>query len=167
MTAGEEPGGVSIVVEGSARATREAAFDVIVPIDLAQVFRGYGPLPAVVGTKGLDGGWDHVGATRVVELSDGSEAGELITSYERPEYFAYRVGPFESAPLRNLVDVAVGEWWFSTAEGESTAIRWSYTFLPRRAVARPLVRAMIGPLWRGYAKRTLALAIGEVERQAG
>jgi hypothetical protein len=37
------------------------AFKHIVPIDLTSIFTGYGPLPAVTGTRNQVGGWDTVG----------------------------------------------------------------------------------------------------------
>ena len=156
--------GISVPVNGTARADVETAFDVIVPIDLPRMFRGFGPLPAVVATADQTGEWDHVGARRVVKLSDGHEANERITAYDRPRYFAYRVGPFEAGPLRHVVVEVDGEWWFTARDATSTAIRWTYTFRPRR-YATPVVRLLIARLWRGYAKRALALAIDEVEQQ--
>jgi polyketide cyclase/dehydrase/lipid transport protein len=156
--------GVPVPVHGIARADVETAFEVIVPIDLPRIFRGFGPLPAVVATAGQTGGWDHVGASRVVKLSDGRDVNERITAYDRPRYFAYRVGPFEAGPLRHLVVEADGEWWFTARGATSTAIRWTYTFRPRRYAA-PFVRLLIARLWRGYAKRALALAIDEVEQR--
>ena len=155
--------GIPVAVHGAARVAVETAFDVIVPIELPRLFRGFGPLPAVVATRGQTGGWDHVGASRVVQLSDGSEVNERITAYDRPRYFAYRVGPFESGPLRHVVVDAQGEWWFTARDTMNTAIRWTYTFRPRR-YATPLVRLLIAPLWRGYAKRALGLAIDRVEK---
>lgn len=154
--------GVPVTVHGTARAPVEIAFDVIVPIELRTIFPGFGPLPAVIGTRDQSGEWDHVGASRVVRLGDGSEVDERITAYERPGYFAYCVGPFKSAPLRYLVVDACGEWWFTPFEKASTAIRWTYTFRTRRYAA-PLVRWLIARLWRGYARRSLALAIGAAE----
>ncbi|HEY2160292.1 MAG TPA: hypothetical protein VGH24_03225 [Solirubrobacteraceae bacterium] len=92
------------------------------PIDLAKIFRGFGPLPAVVGTRDQTGAWDHVGARRVVELADGSEVREELTAYEAPAHFAYRVSGF-SGPLRRLVSHADGAWWFSEREGGVTHVR--------------------------------------------
>ena len=46
----------------------------------------------------------------------------------------------------------------------ATAIRWTYTFRPRRYTG-VAVRLIVARLWRGYAKRVLALAIAEVEAQ--
>jgi hypothetical protein len=156
--------GIPVAVDGTARADVKTAFDVIVPIELPHLFRGFGPLPAVVATRDQTGEWDHVGASRVVQLSDGSEANERITAYDRPRYFAYRVGPFESGPLRHVIIEAHGDWWFTARDTMNTAIRWTYTFRPRR-YATPVVRLLIARLWRGYAKRALALAIDEVEKQ--
>jgi hypothetical protein len=157
--------GIAVPVQGTARADVETTFDVVVPIDLPRIFRGFGPLPAVVATTDQTGEWDHVGASRVVKLSDGRQANERITAYDRPRYFAYRVGPFEEGPLRHLIVEAHGEWWFTAHDTTSTAIRWTYAFRPRR-YATPLVRLLIARLWRGYAKRALALAIDEVEATA-
>src|SRR2546422_9469243 len=103
--------GISVPVNGTARADVETAFDVIVPIDLPRMFRGFGPLPAVVATADPTGEWDHVGARRVVKLSDGREANERITAYDRPRYFAYRVGPFEAGPLRQVLLPPDGGGW--------------------------------------------------------
>jgi hypothetical protein len=156
--------GVTVPVEGTAPADVETTFDAIVPIELPRIFRGFGPLPAVVATTDQTGEWDHVGVSRVVKLSDGRKVNERITAYDPPRYFAYRVGPFEAGPLRRLIVDAHGEWWFTARDPATTAIRWTYTFRPRR-YATPVVRLLIAPLWRGYAKRVIALAIDQVEEQ--
>ncbi len=148
---------VEVEVDGYARASPAHTFETIVPIDLTQIFKGFGPLPAVVGNREQTGAWDHVGATRVVELSDGSEAPERITDYAAPHHFAYRVGPFSGA-LRRVVVSADGAWWFSDAGDRGTHVRWSYTFRLRGRAA-PVASIVIVPLWRAYAKRVLALAI--------
>jgi hypothetical protein len=152
---------VSVTVTATTRADVERAFDAIAPIDLSRIFTGFGPLPAVRGVRDQTGDWDHVGATRVVELSDGSEARERITAYVRPHHFAYRVGPFTGS-FGRVVRAADGTWWFSEAEG-GTEIRWTYAFLPARFAA-PAVRLAVAPLWRAYARRALALAVGVAER---
>jgi hypothetical protein len=152
-----------VTVAGAASASVEATFEAIVPIQLSKMFTGYRVLPAVSATREQTGGWDHVGASRVVDLADGSSAREEITAYEPPSYFAYRVTGFTS-PLRALVLGATGEWWFSAGDRETTAIRWRYTFEPR-GVARPIVASVIARLWRGYARKALALAVREAERE--
>lgn len=152
---------VAVAIEGAARAGAAETFDAIVPIELARIFRGFGPLPAVTATRGQSGAWDHVGAQRVVVLSDGSEVPERITAIDRPRYFAYRVGPFEAGPLARLVVDARGEWWFDESRPGLTAVRWVYTFSPR-PYATLAVRAVAG-VWRRYAERVLAAAIAVAE----
>jgi hypothetical protein len=156
------PAGVAVTVEGSARAPRERAFRAIAPVHLPEIFTGYGPLPGVVSTRDQKGGWDHVGATRTVELTDGSEAREEITSYDEPSHFGYRLGGFTGL-VRLLITHADGAWWFTNTDGGDTHIRWTYTFQPRSARAT-VVRATLGPLWSRYARKTLALAIEKAER---
>ena len=156
--------GVEVQVQGYASATLDHTFETIVPIDLRQIFRGFGPLPAVRGNREQTGAWDHVGASRVVELSDGSEAPERITGYAPPHHFAYRVGPFTSA-LRFAVSHADGAWWFSDAGDRGTHVRWSYTFR-LHGPAAPLVRLAIAPLWRAYAERVLALALAAARERS-
>ncbi len=151
-----------VTVHAIARASAEEAFDAIVPVDLPKMFTGYGPLPAVIATREQTGDWDHVGATRTVDLADGSAAREEITAYERAHYFAYRVSSFTSS-LRALVNGARGEWWFSSATDHRTDIYWRYTFEPR-GPTRPIVALAVARLWRGYARKALALAVQEAER---
>ena len=103
---------VPVTVEDVARATPEATFDAIVPIDLSKMFVGHGPLPAVTGTRDQTGEWDHVGASRTVVLADGSTAHEEIAAHERPRYFGYRVSGFTGS-LRWLVSGVHGEFWFT------------------------------------------------------
>lgn len=156
---------MAVTVRGHAKATVTDTFLAIVPIDLVTMFRGFGPLPGVVGTRDQTGPWDHVGARRCVELADGSEASETITAYERPHGFSYRVGPF-TGPIRHLVEHADGEWTFAETAPGLTAIRWTYTFRSK-PLRGPVLRIVIVPLWRPYARRALALAIGHAERGAG
>src|SRR5262249_36406922 len=121
---------LSAEVEVTANAHQDAAFAHIVPIDLASIFTGYGPLPAVTRTQDQVGAWDTVGQTRTVHLSDGSSAQELLTAYERPGYFSYAVSGFTGV-LRHFTSSANGEWWFTTVAPGRTRIRWRYAFNPR------------------------------------
>lgn len=149
----------AVTVSATAQAPRDHAFDVIVPIDLASVFHGYGLLPAVTGTSDQSGAWDGVGRTRTVHLSDGSSSSERITSYERPTGFGYRVGPFGGV-FGRVVSHADGSWAF-TELGDSTQIFWTYEFGPRRGMGL-LVRAIL-PLWRRYADRVLTECVAAAE----
>lgn len=141
-------------VTTTVKASPEDTFVRVVPIDLPSIFRGFGPLPAVVATEEQTGAWDTAGQTRRVRLSDGSTAREMLTDYDPPRYFGYRVSDF-SGPLRFLTTGARGEWWFEDEPGRSTALRWRYAFEPRSALARPVLWAIVRPLWRGYMASAL------------
>lgn len=155
------PAGVTVTVEADVRLPLAEAFRRIVPIELAKIFPRYGPLPAVVGTR-MEGGWDHVGARRTVELSDGSSAQEELIAYLEPSHFAYRLSGITS-PLGMLVTHADGAWWFSEPAAGTTHIRWTYTFQPRPGRAL-LLRAFLAPLWERYQARALALSVREAEQ---
>lgn len=145
------PTSIAVTVTGTAPASREQTFDAIVPIELSRVFTGYGPLPAVTSTSGQTGDWDGVGQSRLVHLSDGSSAPELINSYDRPAGFGYRVGPF-SGPFGKIVEHADGLFLFDDVDG-STDISWTYTFKARPG--RGLIARPVTFLWRRYAQRVL------------
>jgi hypothetical protein len=147
---------VAVTVTGRAATTPDRAMAVIAPIDLTRIFTGFGPLPAVVGTRGQTGGWDHPGAARTVLLGDGSEAREELTAYDPPSHFAYRLSGF-TGPLRLLVEGVHGAWWFTPNAGGGTGVRWTYAFRPRPGRGL-IVRAVVAPLWRAYARRVLARA---------
>lgn len=147
-------------------ASREKAFLHIVPIDLASIFTGYGPLPSIRETLKETGPWDAAGQSRTVVFSDGSSARETLTSYEYPSRFAYRITDFTGV-LRLLAIEARGEWWFeSVPDGATTSIRWRYEFISRSAILKPLVSLFTQSLWRGYMGKALRLSKAQVEAQA-
>jgi hypothetical protein len=153
--------GIEIVVEATAKVSPDHAFDVIVPIDLPLIMKGYGPIPAVVSTQDQTGGWDAVGQSRRVNLKDGSYASEQLNLFERGKRFAYRVGPFSGLTGR-IVNHADGIWWFEPVAG-GTRIRWSYTWVPQR-FTYPFVWAF-SKLWRPYAQQVLDVCVELCERE--
>jgi hypothetical protein len=140
------------------------AFEYTMPIDLTLIFTGYGPLPAVIGTKDQTGAWDGAGQTRTVLLSDGSSAQEMLTKYEHPRYFSYTVSDFTGV-LRSFITSANGEWWFSSASSGETHIKWRYAFNARSLFAVPVLW-FITSLWRGYMRKALELLKTQVEQNA-
>lgn len=147
------------------RADVQQAFDVVVPIDLTLIFRRMGPLPGVVGIKDQTEAWDHVGASRKPQLSDGTEAFERITVLTPPRYFAYEVSGFQNS-LRLLVSGARGSWTFEPGHDGGAAIAWTYSFRPLRGRAA-VVRLIVKPLWTRYMRRALEHVAREVDRQHG
>jgi hypothetical protein len=153
---------LSATVNIDVAVSQSTAFDYNVPIDLTSIFTGYGPLPAVIGIKNQTGAWDGAGQTRIVLLSDGSSAQEILTKYERPNYFSYTVSGFTGA-LRLLITSANGEWWFSTTSLGQTRIKWRYAFNARSALAVPVLWFITNVLWRNYMHKALRLFKAQVE----
>lgn len=148
-----------VTVEQSCPAPPARAFEVIAPIDLPLIFTGWGPLPGVRAVHDQTGPWDAAGRTRTVELTDSSTATERITEYTPPHSFAYELTGCTGL-LARLVTHVRGEWTF-TPDGRGTVIRWTYAFHPRRG-RNLVVRWALVPLWRRYARATLARAVAAV-----
>jgi hypothetical protein len=149
---------------GNTHVDRDSTFCFIAPIDLTTIFRGYGPLPAVVGTTDQTGAWDAAGQSRTILLSDGSRAREELTNYSRPRHFSYIVSGFRGT-LRFLTIRARGEWHFEEQSG-GTSVRWVYTFEARSVFAFPLLFAVIRPLWQAYMRKVLREALTQLEASA-
>lgn len=154
---------VPVTVRAATPLPPAEAFAPATMIDLTVIFRGLGPLPAVIAIRDQSGPWDHVGAHRNPVLSDGTTAHEEITDNRPPSYFAYEVSGFTNI-LGRFVTGARGEWTFIPASDGGTVITWTYTFRPleRRTAA---VRLLIAPLWAIYMRRALAATVKELQRQ--
>ena len=137
-------------------------FEYNVPIDLTSIFTGYGPLPAVIGTKNQTGAWDEAGQTRTVLLSDGSSAREMLTKYEHPHYFSYTVSDFTGI-LRFLATSANGEWWFRRTSSGKTHIKWRYAFNASSFFVVPILWFITKVLWLGYMQKALGLSKTQLE----
>jgi hypothetical protein len=152
---------VPVTVQARTRVSPTTCFNIIVPIDLSLVFGGWGPFPGVRGVNDQTGPWDHVGASRHPDLSDGSTATETMTEYNPGHSFAYELTGFTNA-LALLADGVRGEWTF-TPDGSGSLIRWTYEFKPLR-FRRHIVRCGLAPLWRRYMRDGLAAAVTTSER---
>jgi hypothetical protein len=153
---------LSTIVQTTVTANQAAVFEYIVPIDLASIFTGYGPLPSITGTQNQVGAWDTAGQTRTVHFSDRSSAQERLTKYEHPGYFSYTVSNFTSL-LRFLTTSAHGEWWFTVGTLGQTHIKWRYEFNARSVLAVPALWLIINILWRNYMHQALQLSKAQVE----
>ena len=156
-------------VQADIAAPQSVVFERIMPVDLTSIFTGYGPLPAVVGTRDQTGTWDAAGQTRTVIMSDGSSAQEQLTAYEYPNYFSYIVSNFTGV-LRAFVTSARGEWWFgpgSETSGEVTHIKWVYVFNARSPFSISIVWFLTKVLWKGYMREALYILKAQVESHDG
>jgi hypothetical protein len=122
-----------------------------------------GVLPAVVEVRDQRGGWDAVGQTRTLVLSDGGTVVETLRSAEAPR-FAYDLTRFTGL-FGILVANARSEWTVvaDDDDGERSTIEWRYSFTSRPG--RGLVIAAIVRLaWAPYMRRVLpAIAASTVD----
>jgi Polyketide cyclase / dehydrase and lipid transport len=153
---------VPVTVQTRANVPPARAFEVIVPIDLSLIFTGWGPFPAVRGVKNQTGAWDHAGASRNPELSDGTTATEALTEYTPPNSFAYEVTDFTNV-LGRITHGVRGEWTFTPDRG-GTVIRWAYEFKPKRGL-RLLLQLGLAPVWRRYMQAAVEAAARAAEQQ--
>ncbi len=154
---------VPVTVQTRAAIPPSRAFEIITPIDLSLVFKGWGPFPAVRGVNNQTGEWDHVGPSRNPVLSDGSTATERLTEYTAGHSFGYELTGFTNV-LRRLIHGVRGEWTF-TPDGDGTVIRWTYEFKPRpgRTI---IVRRLLAPLWVRYMRSAIAGTVVAADRIA-
>ncbi|WP_406173273.1 hypothetical protein [Streptomyces canus] len=70
----------SVPITVFARTTSSPAhtYQVIVPIDLAQVFKPWGPFPGVAEVRDQTGTWNRPGTSRQIWFTDGSKADERL-----------------------------------------------------------------------------------------
>jgi hypothetical protein len=154
---------VAATVRLDVSAPPAVVYDYVVREDTPQRdLRAYGLLPGVRGGVRLtEGGWDHVGARRVVVLEDGSTLREQIEELDRPARFRYRVDDFDFA-LRLLASKGRGYWDF-TQTGAGTRVTWTYVFDAKNCQARPLLRAAIRTQFEPYMRRGLEAIRAQIE----
>jgi hypothetical protein len=153
---------VPVTVQTRASIPPNRAFDIIAPIDLSLVFKGWGPFPAVRGVNNQTGTWDHARPSRNPDLSDGSTATERLTEYTVGHSFAYELTDFTNV-LRRFVHGVRGEWTF-TPDGDGTVIRWTYEFKPLGG-RYFLVHRGLAPLWRRYMQAGVEAAARVAEER--
>jgi hypothetical protein len=131
-------------------------FDYVVREDTpARDLRAYGPVGGVKGSVRLtDGGWDHVGATRVVVLDGGGTLVESIEVLDRPRRFAYRVEGFHGFAAEDFAREGRGFWTFEPTP-TGTRVSWTYTFKARSCPSEPVLRAAMAAFFRPYMENGL------------
>ncbi|MGA1838026.1 SRPBCC family protein [Herbiconiux sp. 11R-BC] len=157
---------VEFSADALASVSARVAFERVVPRDDSTLFRGFLVLPAVTRISDETGPWTRPGERRLVHLSDGGRFQEELLRYEPPAtpdavgVFDYRVTGFTKL-LAHLVSDAEAHWRYEPA-GNGSRIRWSYGFRPLRG-RRFVVRALIGPIWLMYMRRSLAECVRVAE----
>jgi hypothetical protein len=138
------------------------AFAGTLPIPLTTIFRRwYGPIPPVAEVREQHGEWGTAGQNRVVAFTGAGSMREELTSVDPPRSFGYAITGI-TGPLGLLVGSAEGEWTF-TPSGSATTVTWHWNIHAASAITAPLL-PLVGALWKGYARRSLAALSAELTR---
>lgn len=130
------------------KASPERVFELATAIaTLPKVFKGYGPIPAIVDAEIVGGGEIREGAIRRVKNSDGSVIDEEIICLKRPEKQVYRLLRGFKPPFSLLVRSGGGDWTFSTFDG-GTSITWKFYFELTSFLAYPLMALIMKRYFR-------------------
>jgi hypothetical protein len=159
----EHPVSITTTAIADIDAPIETAFDYIVPVDLTEVFRGYGMIPAITATSVTDG-WNRAGLQRTVTFADGSTSTETLLTVQRPNSFSYKNEELTAPALRMLLKRMEGFWLFTPTKEGGTHIEWTYRLVPTNFLAGLLVRALLLPMVRGMLKNALAIMKQNLER---
>jgi len=145
--------------EGFAPAKPDRTFAIMTPSDPTRFYPKFGLIPSIVKVEDQTGGWDGVGQSRKLILSDGGTVIARLKVVDPPRRFAYQLTDFTGF-FGNLVAFADAEWDFD-ASVEGTRIRWTYTYhaQPKRGW---IVRLVVRLAWAPYMKRVLPGLIEEV-----
>jgi hypothetical protein len=147
---------ISIAVAKTVELNRDRLFDYFIPIELPEIFQGYGLLPAVVAVYGQTGDWDIPGHARTVHLSDGSTIYETITICNRPDLFSYKLSKFTGI-FGFLVAEAISIWKFNRVNNELTEIVWEYSFYAKGIYTRLILKPILKLLFQRYMQQIVEI----------
>jgi Polyketide cyclase / dehydrase and lipid transport len=110
-------------------ASPEVVFDFVTSLStLPKVFRGFGPIPAIIKAEMADGGEMCEGGVRRIENSDALVIEEEIITFQRAERQTYRLVRGFKFPISLLIESGGGDWKFTTTE-KGTRIDWEFYFV--------------------------------------
>lgn len=154
---------VPATVQSRSRLSPERAFAIIVPAPLPPIYEKWGPFPGTRDARNQIGGWDGVGQTRTLDLTDGTTAEELIVEYDAGHSFSYEVTKFTNV-LGRLIHGVRGDWTF-IQDGDGSIVRWTWEFKPRPFCRLPVHLALV-PLFRRYMQQAADNATRLADRSA-
>lgn len=130
----------------------EVAVPAVAMLPLPEMLLRRGPFPAVTRVEGQTGDWDHVGATRLIHLSDGGTVRETVVEYAGSSGFAYDLEGFTDI-FGRIVHGVRGEWTAAAGAG-GTDLRWTWRFDPRPGWGL-FARYLLAPAWGLYMRWTI------------
>jgi uncharacterized protein YndB with AHSA1/START domain len=118
-------------------ASRERCFAVASSTELLpRIFPGSGAVPGVISAR-----MEHdlpfaVGNTRLVQLTDGTEARETYMDVSPPASYGYRMSEIQGL-MGKLLTHAEGAWAFTATADGGTQVGWTYRAYPSSEWTRP------------------------------
>lgn len=125
------------------QASPETVFDFSTNhLNLPKVFKGYGPIPAIIKAETLGNQPLQTGSIRRVYNADGSVIDEKIIELSRPTQQKYQLVRGFKPPFSWLFQCAGGDWTFSpTASG--TLVEWKFNFVLTSPIVYPIAGILI------------------------
>lgn len=146
------------VIEAIA-APIERVFDVATSLATPpKVFKGFGPIPAILKAEMIDGGEMREGAIRRVTNADGSVIDEEILTLIKPQIQAYKLIRGFIPPVSYLIVSGDSEWKF-TPTTTGTQITWNFCF----QLTSPLVYPPMLLIMKVFFKTALKRCLGELK----
>jgi hypothetical protein len=139
----------------------DSAFNYIVPVDLAHIFKRYRSLPAITHTS-IKEGWIKPGLIRIVYFEDGSSAKESLLTVVPHSSFSYKIENFTSA-LRFLAKRIEGDWTFTDLGNGQICIEWRYQIVPKNFIARAIIQAKVMKDVNGMLTNALTILKTDLE----
>jgi hypothetical protein len=143
-------------------APTDKAFNYIVPVDLAHIFKRYKGLPAIVKTNETEK-WLKGGLTRTVFFEDGSTSKESLLTVVPAISFSYKIEDFTSQ-LRFLAKRIEGDWLFTDLGNGQTKIEWTYKIVPKNALARGVIKLALLKKVNGLLTNALTILKNDLEK---
>lgn len=153
----------TVLVSTDIHVQIEEAFEYIVPVDLAHIFKRYKSLPAITGTSN-EALWYTAGMQRTVYFEDGNTAQEYLMTVEPHQSFSYQIDGFTSQ-LKCLAERIEGKWLFSETADGTTHIEWTYTIIPKNFFARQIIALFVKKNVEGLLNNALEILKEDLENQ--
>jgi Polyketide cyclase / dehydrase and lipid transport len=143
-------------------APTDKAFNYIVPVDLAHIFKRYKGLPAIVKTNETEK-WLKGGLTRTVFFEDGSTSKESLLTVVPATSFSYKIEDFTSQ-LRFLAKRIEGDWVFTDLGNGQTKIEWTYKIIPKNGIAKGVIKLALLKKVNGLLTNALTILKNDLEK---
>ncbi|MBC3539010.1 SRPBCC family protein [Rufibacter sp. H-1] len=148
-------------VTATINAPLDSAFNYIVPVDLAHIFKRYGRLPAIVRTDEKEK-WIRAGMSRTVFFEDGSTSKESLLTVVPHTSFSYRIESFTSQ-LRFLAERIEGDWVFTDLGDGQVKVEWTYRVVPKNSITRGIIKLLLLEDINGLLRNALATLKDDLE----